>query len=223
MKWATLGGGLLLSLFGVGCASNPTWVQNCPAKAYTKGDALLACASASIVDGDVDYATSLAGTRAKDKMLAWILANNPKGSGQVELVGAYMESKWISPSQVFVLFSVDANKAREVKMPSKAPVKVPTSLKLNQPPKPNAQAEPKTKELTQKPTESKARESKASAPKEPIKSIETKEIKANASMLEDRVPQLEANLPKEQATPKAQEKASTPKAPTNPKQESLKQ
>lgn len=99
-------------------------MQNCPAKAYTKGDALLACASASIVGGDVDYATSLAGTRAKDKMLAWILANNPKGSGQVELVGAYMESKWISPSQVFVLFSVDANKAREVKMPSKAPVKV---------------------------------------------------------------------------------------------------
>ncbi|GMB95678.1 hypothetical protein NHP22001_02670 [Helicobacter sp. NHP22-001] len=118
--------------FSFGCGA-PGWVQNCPTKAYTEQSNLLACASAPIVGGDVDYATNLAGTKARDEMASWVLAEQrqaPKQAVRVELVGARLESKWVDASKVYVLFSVDLQAAKKAKI---API--PTHTK-----------EPETKE-----------------------------------------------------------------------------
>ncbi|BEG56355.1 hypothetical protein NHP21005_00430 [Helicobacter sp. NHP21005] len=173
-------------------------MQNCSAKAYTQGSRLLACASAPIVSGDINYATNLASTKAKGKIAAWVLAKNPKASGRVELVGTRLESKWVGVSLVYVLFGVDV--AQAIKASNTAAPKEPTST---------AKPAPKAQESTPKPTEPKAQE-----PKAPARAVQEK---ADTSKTRTQ----KATTPKETATQKLLEQTDAPKGQANPKQETL--
>ncbi|BCZ16756.1 hypothetical protein NHP190003_00380 [Helicobacter sp. NHP19-003] len=189
----------------LGCAANPAWVQNCPTEAYIKGGKLLACAGAPIASGDIDYAVNLASTKAKDKMAAWVLAKNPKASGQVELVGTRLESKWVGASRVYVLFSVDVAQAQATKTPNTATPKEstpkPTEPKTQEPKTPAQAIEPKKKvETKDQGAKEGAPKAVESEPKATVRPSKTEAPKPTAPTHKASAPK--TDMSKEQTSPK---------------------
>lgn len=183
----------------------------------------MACASAPIVSGNIDYAANLASTKAKGRMAAWVLAKNPKASGRVELVGTRLESKWVGASQVYVLFGVDV--AQAIKASNTAAPKEPTSTEKPAPkaqePKAPTQAMVPQEKTEPKPEGAKESVPRAIAPKpravEATSAPKAVQEKADTSKTRTQ----KATTPKETATPKVLEQTGVPKEQANPKQETL--
>ncbi|WP_240329481.1 hypothetical protein [Helicobacter suis] len=156
MKWVVFGL-LLASSFLAGA---PKWVKQCSAIAKLSKGNILACGSADILDGDVDYAMSMASTMARDKLADFILKDqkvDPKKEVSVQLQ-SMLKAKWVDSSRVYVLLGMDSKSSKEVKViVQKKPSKVitppsnqkqsPVEQKTN-PPAKNATQPPLQKEST---------------------------------------------------------------------------
>ncbi|WP_233704533.1 hypothetical protein [Helicobacter bizzozeronii] len=82
-------------------------------------NSLLACASAPITDGDIDYATSLASTKARDKLADFVLKDQqPALSGKfhVEIRNTKLDARWVGQGQVYVLLSMDLEENKQAKI-----------------------------------------------------------------------------------------------------------
>ncbi|WP_240333148.1 hypothetical protein [Helicobacter suis] len=157
MRWVVFGL-LLASSFLAGA---PKWVKQCSSIAkLSKGD-ILACGSADILDGDVDYAMSMASTMARDKLADFILKDqkvDPKKEVSVQLQ-SMLKAKWVDSNRVYVLLGMDSKSSKEVKViVQKKPSKVITPPS-NQKQSPVEKTNPPAKNATQPPLQ------KESAPK----------------------------------------------------------
>ncbi len=121
MKPLRLLGGFLCSVV-CAClvdARTPKWVGHCGDGAQVHRDRVVACGAGDILDGDVDYAVSIASTRAKDKLADFSLkSQQPALSGKfhVEIRNTKLDARWVGQGQAYVLLSMDLEENKQAKI-----------------------------------------------------------------------------------------------------------
>ncbi|WP_163534701.1 hypothetical protein [Helicobacter suis] len=155
MRWVVFG--LLLASVLAGA---PKWVKQCSGVAKLSKGNIVACGSADILDGDVDYAMSMASTMARDKLADFVLKDqkvDSKKEVSVQLP-SLLKAKWVDSNRVYVLLGMDSKSAKQVKVivqkkpsgivtPPDNQKQTPAEQKTN-PPAKNATQPPLQKEST---------------------------------------------------------------------------
>ncbi|WP_233711668.1 hypothetical protein [Helicobacter suis] len=158
MRWVVFGL-LLASSFLAGA---PKWVKQCSGVAKLSKGNIVACGSADILDGDVDYAASMASAVARDKLADFVLKDqkvDSKKEVSVQLP-SLLKAKWVDSSRVYVLLGVDSKSSKQVKVivqkkpsgvitPPNNQKQTPVEQKISPPTKSAAQP-PLQKEITPK-------------------------------------------------------------------------
>ncbi|WP_104695290.1 hypothetical protein [Helicobacter salomonis] len=108
-----------------GCGGAPGWVNQCAKPANIQQDKVVACGVADILDDDIESATSLAGTKARDKLADFVLQTHKQESGakrvHVELQGTELRTKWVAPDKVFVLVDMDVQMSKQAQITEEKP------------------------------------------------------------------------------------------------------
>ncbi|WP_240329030.1 hypothetical protein [Helicobacter suis] len=121
---------------------------------------IVACGSADILDGDVDYAMSMASTMARDKLADFVLKDQKVDSKEKVSVQlpSLLKAKWVDSNRVYVLLGMDSKSSKQVKVivqkkpsgvvtPPNNQKQTPAEQKIN-PPAKNATQPPLQKEST---------------------------------------------------------------------------
>ncbi|WP_120952568.1 hypothetical protein [Helicobacter sp. L8] len=109
-----------LSVLLFSCAQGaPKWVSQCAKPATLQENKVVACGVATILEGDVDNALSVAGARARAKLADFLSGDQNRQQVHVELRATKIQAEWISQDRAYALVDVHASNAKTLPPVSK--------------------------------------------------------------------------------------------------------